>query len=250
MEKSEIKGFIAKRCAKELKDGDVVNLGIGLPTLIPHYLPEGVELIIHAELGIVSAGKAPKEGDENYDPYHVVDAGGSPASVAYGGGFIDSASNFGLIRGGHVDACFLGALEVDAEGNLANWIIPGKKMPWRLYDENGQAQCDLIAMDGEVIEAGKPITMVNLDSDAIERTITFTPTAVKPLLVPHILGGQLAIELPSIAEKKAYIAKQLTEETWESELRLECPHKHYVNMTPAVAECRARMYAELHGGKV
>ena len=86
MEKSEIKGFIAKRCAKELKDGDVVNLGIGLPTLIPHYLPEGVELIIHAELGIVSAGKAPKEGDENYDPYHVVDAGGSPASVAYGGG--------------------------------------------------------------------------------------------------------------------------------------------------------------------
>ena len=112
MEKSEIKGFIAKRCAKELKDGDVVNLGIGLPTLIPHYLPEGVELIIHAELGIVSAGKAPKEGDENYDPYHVVDAGGSPASVAYGGGFIDSASNFGLIRGGHVDACFLGALEV------------------------------------------------------------------------------------------------------------------------------------------
>ena len=129
-------------------------------------------------------------------------------------------------------------------------IIPGKKMPWRLYDENGQAQCDLIAMDGEVIEAGKPVTMVNLDSDAIERTITFTPTAVKPLLVPHILGGQLAMELPSIAEKKAYIAKQLTEETWESELRLECPHKHYVNMTPAVAECRARMYAELHGGKV
>ena len=86
-------------------------------------------------------------------------------------------------------------------------IIPGKKMPWRLYDENGQAQCDLIAMDGEVIE-------------------------------------------PSIAEKKAYIAQQLTEETWETELRIECPHKHYVNMTPAVAECRSRMYAELHGGKV
>ena len=129
MEKSEIKGFIAKRCAKELKNGDVVNLGIGLPTLIPNYLPEGVEVIIHAELGIVSAGVSPKEGDANYDPYHVVDAGGNPSSVAYGGGFIDSATNFGLIRGGHVDACFLGALEVDAEGNLANWIIPGKKMP-------------------------------------------------------------------------------------------------------------------------
>ena len=129
-------------------------------------------------------------------------------------------------------------------------IIPGKKMPWRLYDENGQAQCDLIAMDDEVIEAGKPVTMVNLDSDAIERTVTITPTKVKKLLVPHVLNGQLAIELPSIAEKKAYIAKQLTQETWESELRLECPHKHYVNMTPAVAECRSKMYAELHGGKV
>ena len=129
-------------------------------------------------------------------------------------------------------------------------IIPGKKMPWRLYDENGQAQCDLIAMDGEVIEAGKPVKMVNLDPDAIERTITITPTRVKRLLVPHILNGKLAIELPGIAEKKAYIAKQLTEETWESELRIEMPHKHYVNMTPAVADCRSRMYAELHGGKV
>ena len=68
-------------------------------------------------------------------------------------------------------------------------------MPWRLYDENGQAQCDLIAMDGEVIEAGKPVKMVNLDPDAIERTITITPTRVKRLLVPHILNCELAIEL-------------------------------------------------------
>ena len=105
-------------------------------------------------------------------------------------------------------------------------------------------------MDGEVIEAGKPVKMVNLDPDAIERTITITPTKVKRLLVPHILNGELAIDLPGIAQKKAYIAKQLTEETWETELRIEMPHKHYVNMTPAVAECRAKMYSELHGGKV
>ena len=129
MDKSLIKGFIANRCAKELKDGDVVNLGIGLPTLIPAYLPEGVELVIHAELGIVGAGANPKPGDDNFLPYHVTDAGGAPASVAATGAFTDSATNFGLIRGGHVDACFLGALEVDAEGSLANWIIPGKKMP-------------------------------------------------------------------------------------------------------------------------
>ena len=129
MDKSLIKGFIAQRCAKELKNGDVVNLGIGLPTLIPRYLPEGVELIIHAELGIVGAGATPSADDANFMPYHVTDAGGAPASVAFDGAFTDSATNFGLIRGGHVDACFLGALEVDAEGSLANWIIPGKKMP-------------------------------------------------------------------------------------------------------------------------
>ena len=188
-----------------------------------------------------------------------LDAAGKPyiklvASNGLGENLITSASDpvFGgvykLVAVKKPDGSYTPKMKCSDSASKA--IIPGKKMPWRLYDENGQAQCDLIAMDGEVIEAGKPVTMVNLDSDAIERTITFIPTAVRPLLVPHILGGELAIDLPSIAEKKAYIAKQLTEETWESELRLECPHKHYVNMTPAVAECRSRMYADLHGGKV
>lgn len=123
------KEIIAARAAKELKNGDVVNLGIGLPTMIPNYLPEDVQVTIHAELGIVGAGTRPSDDEAHYAPYHVTDAGGSPSSAIAGGAFIDSASNFGLIRGGHVDACILGALEVDQEGNLANWIIPGKKMP-------------------------------------------------------------------------------------------------------------------------
>ena len=126
MEKSEIKGFIAKRVAKELKDGDVVNLGIGLPTLVPHYLPEGVHVTLQSENGIIGTGTV---NDDNRDPIHVVDAGGSPAAVGYGGCFIDSSTSFGLIRGGHVDATVLGGLEVDEEGSLSNWIIPGKKMP-------------------------------------------------------------------------------------------------------------------------
>ena len=126
MEKSEIKGFIAKRVAKELKDGDVVNLGIGLPTLVPNYLPEGVHVTLQSENGIIGTGTVT---DENRDPIHVVDAGGSPSAVGAGGSFIDSSVSFGLIRGGHVDATVLGALEVDQEGNLANWIIPGKKVP-------------------------------------------------------------------------------------------------------------------------
>ena len=126
MEKSQIKGYIAARVAKELKDGDVVNLGIGLPTLVPNYLPEGVNVTLQAELGCIGVGQL---SDENKDPLHVVDAGGSPSAIGLGGSFIDSATSFGLIRGGHVDATVLGGLEVDEEGSLSNWIIPGKKMP-------------------------------------------------------------------------------------------------------------------------
>ena len=126
MDKSQIKAFIAARVARELKDGDVVNLGIGLPTMVPQFLPEGVHVTLHAENGIIGAGLVT---DENRDPIHVVDAGGQPAAASARGCFIDSATSFGLIRGGHVDATILGGLEVDEEGSLSNWIIPGKKMP-------------------------------------------------------------------------------------------------------------------------
>ena len=122
MEKSEIKGFIAKRDAKELKDGDVVNLGIGLPTLVPNYLPEGIHVTLQSENGIIGTGHVT---DENRDPIHVVDAGGSPSAVSETGCFIDSATSFGLIRGGHVDATILGCLVFDEEVSLANWIMPG-----------------------------------------------------------------------------------------------------------------------------
>ena len=84
MDKKYIKDYIARRTAQELKDGFVVNLGVGLPTLCTKYLPEGTKICIHAEVGIVGAGATPVSGDANYDPLHVVDAGGSPASVAYG----------------------------------------------------------------------------------------------------------------------------------------------------------------------
>ncbi len=126
MEKGMIKGYIAARVAKELKDGDVVNLGIGLPTMVPAFLPEGVKVILQSENGIIGTGTV---NDENRDPIYVVDAGGKPAAVGPGGCFIDSSVSFGLIRGGHVDATVLGALEVDEHGNLSNWIVPGKMVP-------------------------------------------------------------------------------------------------------------------------
>jgi acetate CoA/acetoacetate CoA-transferase beta subunit len=126
MDKQRAKDIIACRCAQELKDGYVVNLGIGIPTQCARFFPEGIDITLHAELGLVGQGPSPTP--EEADPLHLVDASGAPASVIPGGVIVDSATNFGLIRGGHVDACVLGALEADAEGSFGNWLIPGKKM--------------------------------------------------------------------------------------------------------------------------
>ena len=118
------KDLIAYRTARLFKDGDVVNLGIGMPTKCLDYLPEGVDVWVDSENGVVGLTGAPKEG-EYADP-NVVDAGGKPSVLRVGGSCFDSFRSFGFIRVGHVDATVLGAYEVDAEGNLANWMIPGK----------------------------------------------------------------------------------------------------------------------------
>lgn len=118
--------LIARRAARFFRDGDLVNLGIGLPTQVANYLPEGVEIQLQSENGFIGIGPTPSPEEWDHD---IVNAGGQPASILPGGCTFDSCMSFGLIRGGHVDATVLGALEVDQEGNLANWIIPGKKVP-------------------------------------------------------------------------------------------------------------------------
>nr|WP_269747883.1 3-oxoacid CoA-transferase subunit B [Alkalibacter mobilis] len=122
----DAKEIIARRIAKELKDGDIVNLGIGLPTMVANYLPEGVRVVLQSENGFVGLGGAPDSGKEDQD---LVNAGGQCVTINAGGAFFDSAMSFGIIRGGHVDATVLGALEVDETGNLANYMIPGKMVP-------------------------------------------------------------------------------------------------------------------------
>lgn len=120
------KEIIARRVAKELHDGDLVNLGIGLPTMVANYIPEGVEIMFQSENGLIGLGPAPTP--EEVDK-HLTNAGGQPVTILKGGCFFDSATSFGIIRGGHVNATVLGALEVDQEGNLANWMVPGKMVP-------------------------------------------------------------------------------------------------------------------------
>jgi acetate CoA/acetoacetate CoA-transferase beta subunit len=126
MDKNTLKSIIANRVAKELKNGDVVNLGIGIPTLVPNFLDENMDVTFQSENGFIDIGSTPKEGEEDN---YIVNAGGMPVTIKNGGVFFDSCTSFGIIRGGHVDITVLGALQVDEKGNLANWMIPGKLVP-------------------------------------------------------------------------------------------------------------------------
>ncbi len=122
----EPKDIISKRIALKLKDGDLVNLGIGLPLGVANYIPEGIQIFLQSENGIIGLGPL-AEGDE-IDP-KLTNAGAQPSTILPHGMYFDTATSFGIIRGGHVDVTVLGALEVDQEGSLASWIIPGKLVP-------------------------------------------------------------------------------------------------------------------------
>lgn len=169
MDKKERKAFIAKRVAKELHDGDVVNLGIGLPTMVAGYVPEGMDITFQSENGFVGLGPAPEEGKEDKD---IVNAGGMPVTIKEGGVFFDSATSFAIIRGGHVDMTVLGALQVDEKGNLANWMIPGKMVP-------GMGG----AMD-LVVGAKKVIV-------AMEHTVKGNPKILKECNLPLTAAGEV-----------------------------------------------------------
>lgn len=122
----EPREIIAKRVALEFKDGDYANLGIGIPTLVANYLPQGINVILQSENGLLGVGPAPDPGTEDKD---LTNAGAAFITITPNACFFDSATSFCIIRGGHLAATVLGALQVDEEANLANWVVPGKLMP-------------------------------------------------------------------------------------------------------------------------
>ena len=127
MDPKELKRVrMVKRIAQEFPDGALVNLGIGMPTMVANYIPEGRTILLQSENGFTGLGPAAQKGRENQS---IVNAGGQAVTIVPGGAFFDSAMSFAIIRGGHVDYTVLGGLEVDMEGNLANYMIPGKMVP-------------------------------------------------------------------------------------------------------------------------
>ena len=174
-----VKERIARRVAKELRDGNVVNLGIGLPTMVADYIPAGMTIHLQSENGILGMGPVP---DANTYDANIVNAGGKPVTVEPGACYFDSAFSFAIIRGGHVDITVLGALQVDLKGSLASHIIPGKMVPGM-----GGAM-DLVTGSKKVIIA---MTHTAKDgSSKILNQITLPATAVERV---HLIVTELAV---------------------------------------------------------
>ncbi len=212
----DIKEKIAKRVAKELQDGMVVNLGIGVPTLVANYIPEGMNIYLQSENGIIGMGDAPNES--NFDK-NIVNAGGKNVTVQPFASYFDSSMSFSIIRGGHVDLTVLGALQVDEKGTLASHIIPGKMVSGMggAMDLVTGSKVVVIAMSHTAKgDAAKILKQITLPATAVEKVkLIITELAVievtkEGLLLKEIAEETTVDEVVKLTEAKLIISENLT----------------------------------------